>query len=247
MVDGSSVLMQMMWGFRATGMWSDERGTNMLDTGAPYYDTYETADGKYVAVGAIEPQFYARAAGRARARSAPTLPDQNDMARWPELREPLHRGVRRPRPRPLGQGLRRHRRLRDAGAELRRGGDRTAHHRARHLLPRRRQPAARRPRRGSPAACRRRRRRPACPAPTPKPSSATGYSPNQPVGRAVASAVDSSERECIRADQRRRSSRHRRCVRPGPGDHQTTARRRRLRGRHRPPRGRGTGPSSASA
>ena len=60
MIDGSSVLMQMMWSFRATGMWTDERGTNMLDTGAPFYDTYETADGKYVAVGAIEPQFYAQ-------------------------------------------------------------------------------------------------------------------------------------------------------------------------------------------
>ncbi|MDF2824980.1 MAG: carnitine dehydratase, partial [Mycobacterium sp.] len=59
MVDGSSVLTQMMWAFRASGMWSDERGTNMLDTGAPYYDTYETADGRYVAAGAIEPQFYA--------------------------------------------------------------------------------------------------------------------------------------------------------------------------------------------
>src|SRR3954453_9961098 len=54
MVDGSSVLAQMMWSFRASGMWSDERGVNMLDTGAPFYDTYETADGKYVAVGAIE-------------------------------------------------------------------------------------------------------------------------------------------------------------------------------------------------
>ena len=41
------------------GMWSDERGVNMLDTGAPYYDTYTCADGRYVAVGAIEPQFFA--------------------------------------------------------------------------------------------------------------------------------------------------------------------------------------------
>ena len=58
-VDGVSVLGQMIWAFRGIGIWSDERGTNMLDTGAPYYDTYETADGKYMAVGAIEPQFYA--------------------------------------------------------------------------------------------------------------------------------------------------------------------------------------------
>ena len=59
MVDGASLLGQMMWAFRATGMWSDVRGVNFLDSGAPYYDVYETSDGKYMAVGAIEPQFYA--------------------------------------------------------------------------------------------------------------------------------------------------------------------------------------------
>lgn len=86
MVDGSSVLMQMMWGFRANGMWSDERGTNMLDTGAPYYDTYETADGKYMSIGAIEPQFYAELLKGLGLEGA-DLPAQNDMVRWPELRE----------------------------------------------------------------------------------------------------------------------------------------------------------------
>lgn len=50
MVDGSSVLVQMMWAMRGIGIWSDVRGTNMLDGGAPYYDTYECADGGYVAV-----------------------------------------------------------------------------------------------------------------------------------------------------------------------------------------------------
>ncbi|GAA3170534.1 hypothetical protein GCM10020255_058980 [Rhodococcus baikonurensis] len=49
----------MMWAFRGRGVWSDERGVNLLDTGAPFYDTYETSDGKYMAVGSIEPQFYA--------------------------------------------------------------------------------------------------------------------------------------------------------------------------------------------
>jgi alpha-methylacyl-CoA racemase len=92
MVDGSSVLMQMMWGFRATGMWSDERGTNMLDTGAPYYDTYETSDGKYVAVGAIEPQFYAELL-KGLGLDAADLPDQNDVTRWPELREILTKAI----------------------------------------------------------------------------------------------------------------------------------------------------------
>ena len=88
MVDGSSVLAQMMWAFRHMGMWGDVRGTNMLDTGAPYYDTYETSDGKYVAVGAIEPQFYAELLEKLGLNAA-ELPDQNNMARWPELRAVL--------------------------------------------------------------------------------------------------------------------------------------------------------------
>jgi alpha-methylacyl-CoA racemase len=85
MVDGSSVLIQMMWQMRASGMWSDVRGTNMLDGGAPYYDTYECADGRYVAVGAIEPQFYA-AMLAGLGLDAADLPPQNDVSRWPELR-----------------------------------------------------------------------------------------------------------------------------------------------------------------
>lgn len=88
MVDGSSVLMQMMWGMRAIGMWSDMRGTNLLDSGAPFYDTYETADGKYVAVGAIEPQFYGVLI-EGLGLDESMLPGQNDVARWPELRKVL--------------------------------------------------------------------------------------------------------------------------------------------------------------
>ena len=85
MVDGSSVLTQMMFAFRHTGLWSDVRGTNMLDTGAPYYDTYECADGRYVAVGSIEPQFYAELLAKLGLDPA-ALPAQNDVSRWPELR-----------------------------------------------------------------------------------------------------------------------------------------------------------------
>jgi len=88
MVDGSSVLAQLIWQFRASGMWTDERGTNMLDGGAPYYDTYECADGRYVAVGAIEPQFYAAMLAGLGLDGA-DLPDQNDASRWPELRAAL--------------------------------------------------------------------------------------------------------------------------------------------------------------
>src|SRR6201991_1080600 len=85
MIDGSSVLVQMMWGMRALGLWTDERGTNMLDTGAPYYDTYECADGRYVSVGAIESQFYAAMLAGLGLDPA-DLPGQNDRSRWPELR-----------------------------------------------------------------------------------------------------------------------------------------------------------------
>ena len=88
MVDGSAVLAQMMFAFRHTGLWSDVRGTNMLDTGAPYYDVYECSDGRYVAVGSIEPQFYAELLEKLGLDPA-ALPDQNDVTRWPELRAVL--------------------------------------------------------------------------------------------------------------------------------------------------------------
>lgn len=88
MVDGASMLSAMMWSFRAQGLWHDERGTNMLDTGAPYYDTYECADGRYVAVGSIEPQFYAELLAKLGLDPA-ELPAQNDVSRWPELRDRL--------------------------------------------------------------------------------------------------------------------------------------------------------------
>ncbi|MDT7793284.1 MAG: alpha-methylacyl-CoA racemase [Mycobacterium sp.] len=88
MVDGSSALSTMMWAFRAMGLWSDDRGVNMLDTGAPYYDTYTCADGRFVAVGAIEPQFYAELLAKL-GLDAADLPDQNDVSRWPELRATL--------------------------------------------------------------------------------------------------------------------------------------------------------------
>ena len=61
------------------------RGTNLLDTGAPYYDVYECADGRYVSVGAIEPQFYAELIEKLGLDPA-ALPGQNDVTRWAELR-----------------------------------------------------------------------------------------------------------------------------------------------------------------
>jgi alpha-methylacyl-CoA racemase len=85
-VDGVSVLGQMIWAFRGIGIWSDERGINMLDTGAPYYDTYETADGKYMAVGAIEPQFYAELLTGLGLFDQANVPDRNDVSQWESLR-----------------------------------------------------------------------------------------------------------------------------------------------------------------
>ena len=83
MTDGSALLMSMVWGFRAEGTWSNGRGGNLLDTGAPFYDTYETSDGGFVALGAIEPQFYAEFRRRAGVDDDPVFDGQNDVARWP--------------------------------------------------------------------------------------------------------------------------------------------------------------------
>jgi alpha-methylacyl-CoA racemase len=86
MVDGSALLTSFVYGLRAAGGWQDKRGSNLLDGGAPFYDTYATADGQYLAVGALEPQFYAallQGLGLADAG----LPAQHDRERWPELRQ----------------------------------------------------------------------------------------------------------------------------------------------------------------
>lgn len=86
MVDGAALLMAMFFGFRAAGGHSTERGTNLLDGGAPFYDTYETADGKPIAVGALEPKFYAELIERLGLANA-GLPAQMDRAGWPVMRE----------------------------------------------------------------------------------------------------------------------------------------------------------------
>jgi alpha-methylacyl-CoA racemase len=85
MVDGASVLMQIVWSMRGQGAWADERGANLLDGGAPFYDTYECADGRHMAVGALEPQFYAELLAGLGLGDA-GLPGQLDRAGWPALR-----------------------------------------------------------------------------------------------------------------------------------------------------------------
>lgn len=85
MTDGSASLMSMFFGFTASGMWQPEKGTNMLDGGAHFYDTYETSDGKYISIGSIEPQFYALL--REKAGLTEDLWDaQMDRAKWPEMK-----------------------------------------------------------------------------------------------------------------------------------------------------------------
>ncbi len=86
MVDGASILMTMFQTFAAIGMWSPERGTNLLDTGAHFYDVYECSDGKYVSIGSIEPQFYAELRRLANLEDDAVWGPQMDRSRWPELK-----------------------------------------------------------------------------------------------------------------------------------------------------------------
>lgn len=86
MVEGAAYLMTSIYGLHAAGLWSNERGDNLLDTGAPYYNTYETSDGQYISVGAIEPKFYAEMLRRM-GLDGEELPEQSDRSKWPEMRE----------------------------------------------------------------------------------------------------------------------------------------------------------------
>ena len=88
MLDSASLMTTMFAGLLAGRQWRDERGINLLDSGAPWYDSYATLDGKFVAIGAIEPKFYAELLKRL-GLDASTLPAQHERARWPELRERL--------------------------------------------------------------------------------------------------------------------------------------------------------------
>ena len=88
MVDGAALLMAPFWAARASGFWTDERGTNLLDSGAYFYDAYECADGRHVAVGAIEPQFHA-ALITGLGLDGEDLPDQMDRSAWPAMKERL--------------------------------------------------------------------------------------------------------------------------------------------------------------
>ena len=84
MIDGSALLTTMIHGMRAMGMWSDRRGTNLLDTGAPFYEVYETSDGGYLAVGAIEPHFYSEFLDLLELEGE--IPHQLDAGSWPNMK-----------------------------------------------------------------------------------------------------------------------------------------------------------------
>jgi len=91
MTDGSASLMAMFFGFKASGfpgMFSDEHGTNMLDGGAHFYDTYECSDGKWISIGSIEPQFYAMLREKADL-TGPEWDPQMDFTKWPELKKKM--------------------------------------------------------------------------------------------------------------------------------------------------------------
>jgi alpha-methylacyl-CoA racemase len=86
MTDGSAVLATMIWSLRAGGRWNDARGTNFLDTGAHFYDCYETADGKFITIAPVEPQFYADLIARLGLAGDSDFHVQNDPRRWPALK-----------------------------------------------------------------------------------------------------------------------------------------------------------------
>lgn len=86
MVDGAALLATMMFAMQGMGIWNDERGTNMLDTGAPFYDVYECSDGLYISIGSIEPQFYAELMEKS-GMADPDLPKQLDRKNWPVAKE----------------------------------------------------------------------------------------------------------------------------------------------------------------
>jgi alpha-methylacyl-CoA racemase len=89
MIDGAALQTALIWSLRAEGRWQDERGVNLLDTGAPFYETYETADGKFVSVGALEPAFYAALLRVLGLGEDPLFAQPMDQSRWPAMKDRL--------------------------------------------------------------------------------------------------------------------------------------------------------------
>jgi alpha-methylacyl-CoA racemase len=91
MVDGAALLAAMMYGLRASGLWTDERGVNLLDTGAWFYEVYETADGGHISLGSIEPQFFQE---MVRITGLEDVAGQMDRSTWPAMKERLAAAIR---------------------------------------------------------------------------------------------------------------------------------------------------------
>lgn len=89
MTDGAASLMSMFYGMSAAGSWSDEVGNNLLDGGAPFYDSYLCSDGNYISLGSIEPQFYAELLEKLGLSDDPDFRKQMDKSRWPALKQRL--------------------------------------------------------------------------------------------------------------------------------------------------------------
>ncbi len=90
MVDGAAVLMSMFWSFRSIGLFDeDQRGTNLLDTGAHFYDVYQCADGGFISIGSIEPQFYAELLRLTGLEGDAEFARQMDKSAWPHLKKRL--------------------------------------------------------------------------------------------------------------------------------------------------------------
>ncbi|MCW3048441.1 MAG: carnitine dehydratase [Solirubrobacterales bacterium] len=87
MVEGAALLATPFFGYVQNGSWSTERGTNIVDSGAPFYDVYETSDGRWLSVAAMEPQFYAALLSVLGLDGDPDLPEQHDHAAWPAMKE----------------------------------------------------------------------------------------------------------------------------------------------------------------
>jgi alpha-methylacyl-CoA racemase len=92
MVDGIGIIAQKMWAMRGAGTWSEERQSNLLDGGAPFYDTYTCSDGRYLAIGAIERNFFAILLANLEI-DPDTIGDQYDRAAWPGIREQITAAV----------------------------------------------------------------------------------------------------------------------------------------------------------
>ena len=121
-LDATTTIMGFVQGLRAQGVWGLDRGTNLLDTGAPYYDTYTCADGRWVAMGTVEERFFLTALDvLGFAADDPLRGAHKDRSRWPALRDALTAAFATRTPRRLGRGLPRPRRLRHPRPRPRRG------------------------------------------------------------------------------------------------------------------------------